>query len=80
MIQIDPICGMPVDTEKAQFKAEIRGGTYYFCNEEHKRSFLENPRIAYFSMEVGLKNEMPTCIYHRFSSPCTGLSIVDSRY
>jgi hypothetical protein len=24
MIQIDPICGMRVDTEKAQFKAEIR--------------------------------------------------------
>jgi glucan phosphorylase len=60
MIQIDPICGMPVDTEKAQFKAEIRGGKYYFCNEEHKRSFLEGPRIAYFSMEIGLKNEMPT--------------------
>lgn len=60
MIQIDPICGMPIDTEKAQFKAEIRGGSYYFCNEEHKRSFLESPRIAYFSMEVGLKNEMPT--------------------
>jgi starch phosphorylase len=60
MIQIDLICGMPIDTEKAQFKAEIRGGTYYFCNEEHKRSFLESPRIAYFSMEVGLKNEMPT--------------------
>jgi len=60
MIQIDPICGMPIDTEKAQFKAKIRGGSYYFCNEEHKRSFLESPRIAYFSMEVGLKNEMPT--------------------
>ncbi len=60
MIQIDPICGMPIDTEKAQFKAEIRGGAYYFCSEEHKRSFLEGPRIAYFSMEVGLKNEMPT--------------------
>lgn len=60
MIQIDPICGMPIDTEKARFKVEIRGGSYYFCNEEHKRSFLESPRIAYFSMEVGLKNEMPT--------------------
>ena len=60
MIQIDPICGMPIDTEKAQFKAEIRGGAYYFCSEEHKRSFLEGPRIAYFSMEIGLKNEIPT--------------------
>jgi starch phosphorylase len=60
MIQIDPLCGMPIDTEKAQFKTEIRGGKYYFCSEEHKSSFLEGPRIAYFSMEVGLKNEMPT--------------------
>lgn len=59
MIQIDPICGMPLDTEKAQFKVEIRGGIYYFCNEKHKCSFLEGSRIACFSMEIGMKNEMP---------------------
>jgi len=60
MIAIDPICGMPVDTQKTNFKAEIRGGAYYFCSEGHRRSFLEGHRIAYFSMEIGIKSDIPT--------------------
>jgi len=51
---------MPVDPEKANFEAEVWGGTYYFCSEYCKRHFLERPRIAYFSMEVGIKSEIPT--------------------
>lgn len=60
MIAIDPICGMPINTETANFKAEIRGGTYYFCSEGHRRSFLEGRRIAYFSMEIGIISDIPT--------------------
>ncbi len=60
MIAIDPICGMPVDTEKAKFKAEVRGGVYYFCSEEHRRNFLEGSKIAYFSMEIGIESDIPT--------------------
>ncbi len=60
MIAIDPVCGMPIDTETAQFKADIRNGTYYFCSEGHRRSFLEAPRIAYFSMEIGIRTDIPT--------------------
>jgi len=56
----DPLCGMPVEPEKAKFKAEIRGRIYYFCSEYCKRRFLERPKIAYFSMEVGIKSEIPT--------------------
>ncbi len=60
MIAKDPICGMPVDAQTAKFKAEIRGGEYYFCSEGHMRSFLEASRIAYFSMEIGIKSDIPT--------------------
>lgn len=60
MITKDPLCGMPVDTETAKYKAEIRGRTYYFCSERHMRIFLEGTRIAYFSMEIGLQSDIPT--------------------
>ncbi len=60
VIAKDPICGMPVDTDKPKFKAEIRGGVYYFCSEDHKRIFLDGPRIAYFSMEIGMQSDIPT--------------------
>ena len=59
-MQRDPICGMPIDIEGAKHKAEIRGATYYFCNEDHMRGFLEGNRIAYFSMEIGIESDMPT--------------------
>ena len=51
---------MPIDTEISRFKAEIRGGVYHFCNEDHRCSFLESPRIAYFSMEIGIRSDIPT--------------------
>ncbi len=55
----DPICGDPVD-EETEFKAEVRGRTYSFCSEYCKNTFLKGKRIAYFSMEIGLINEIPT--------------------
>jgi YHS domain-containing protein len=30
-MQIDPICGMQVDENTAQYKTEYNGKTYYFC-------------------------------------------------
>ncbi len=56
----DPVCGMPLDFEKVKFKAEFGGKTYYFCSEYCKRRFFERPRIAYFSMEIGIRSEIPT--------------------
>jgi starch phosphorylase len=56
----DPICGIPVDEEKTEFKAKVRGKTYYFCGAYDKHTFLEGTRIAYFSMEIGLSDEIPT--------------------
>jgi starch phosphorylase len=56
----DPICGMPVDTDKAKFKLTVRDKTYYFCCERCMRCFIEGPKIAYFSMEIGIKSDIPT--------------------
>jgi starch phosphorylase len=51
---------MPVDPEKTEFESEIWGRKYYFCSEHCMRRFQEEPEIGYFSMEIGLKSEIPT--------------------
>ncbi|MFQ6116162.1 MAG: YHS domain-containing protein [bacterium] len=42
-IAIDPVCGMKVNQEEAQFTIDYHGKTYYFCAEADKMAFLENP-------------------------------------
>jgi starch phosphorylase len=49
-----------VNPEKTQFKVERWGKEYYFCSHYCMRSFLEEPRIGYFSMEIAVKSEIPT--------------------
>jgi starch phosphorylase len=56
----DPVCGMPLDEKEKEFKTEARGRTYYFCSEYCKHTFLERKRIAYFSMEIGIADDIPT--------------------
>jgi len=60
LIVKDPICGVPVDSNKTEFKANVRGRTYYFCSDNCLRIFIERSYIAYFSMEIGIRSEMPT--------------------
>jgi Cu+-exporting ATPase len=36
----DPICGMFVDEDTAELKAQVRGVTYYFCSENCMREFV----------------------------------------
>lgn len=40
---IDPVCGMEVDPETAQWKMEYEGKTYYFCAPGCQRSFEQDP-------------------------------------
>ena len=56
----DPVCGMPLTETREEFKAEVRGKTYYFCGEYCKHVFLRGKKIAYFSMEIGLNNDIHT--------------------
>jgi starch phosphorylase len=36
------------------------GRKYCFCSKNCRRHFKEDPRIAYFSMEIGIANDIPT--------------------
>jgi len=40
----DPVCGMYVDEKVTQFKAELRGTTYYFCSKSCLDEFLAPER------------------------------------
>jgi len=39
----DPVCGMQVDTEKAQFTLDHGGTTYYFCSRGCMLDFQDEP-------------------------------------
>jgi len=39
----DPVCGMDVDTDNAQFQAEHGGQTYYFCSRGCMLDFQDEP-------------------------------------
>ena len=39
----DPVCGMQVDTDSAQFSAEHEGKTYYFCSRGCMLDFQDDP-------------------------------------
>lgn len=41
--QVDPICGMPVEEEKAAGRSEYRGRNYYFCSAGCREKFNEDP-------------------------------------
>ncbi len=56
----DPVCGMRLDPEKTPFKTEFLGNQYYFDSEYCLISFVEGAKIAYFSMEIAVNNDMPT--------------------
>jgi YHS domain-containing protein len=39
----DPVCRIHLTPDEATVRANYRGMTYYFCSEECRRIFLENP-------------------------------------
>lgn len=41
--QVDPVCGMTVDEQKAAGQSEYKGKTYYFCAQTCQRKFEEDP-------------------------------------
>jgi starch phosphorylase len=60
-----PVCGIQIDVENLEARIEtvcdsFGGKKYCFCSENCRRHFLEDPRIAYFSMEIGISSSMPT--------------------
>ncbi len=61
-----PVCGIQIDTEnpclqESNVACDSFGGKKYcFCSENCRRHFQDDPRIAYFSMEIGVSSNMPT--------------------
>ncbi len=60
-----PVCGIQIDVENIAARIEticesFGGKTYCFCSENCRRHFLEDPRVAYFSMEIGISSKMHT--------------------
>jgi Cu+-exporting ATPase len=43
MTLIDPVCGMDVDIETAEYKIKYKGETYYFCAKSCLDNFKKNP-------------------------------------
>ena len=60
-----PVCGIQIDAENLATRIEAAcesfgGKKHCFCSENCRRHFLEDRRIAYFSMEIGISSIMPT--------------------
>jgi starch phosphorylase len=60
MIVKDPLCGMPLDPEKTNFKIDFLAKQYFFDSEYCLRSFVDGAKVAYFSMEIGVDSNVPT--------------------
>lgn len=42
--QRDPVCNMQVDEQNAAGQSDYAGQTYYFCSENCKEKFDQNPQ------------------------------------
>jgi YHS domain-containing protein len=58
-MQIDPICGMQVDENNAQYKSEYKGNTYYFCAPGCKKAFDSDPERYQKSGPVSMGEKKP---------------------
>jgi Cu+-exporting ATPase len=44
MTVIDPVCGMEVEEEDAEYSFKFGDETYFFCCESCRDDFVENPQ------------------------------------
>ncbi len=50
---IDPVCGMSVDPEHAEYRSFQEGETYYFCSAGCKETFDKEPGKYIGRQETG---------------------------
>ena len=60
-----PVCGTQIDPGDPLTRMQITydtfgGKKYCFCSKNCRQHFIEDPRIAYFSMEIGITKDIPT--------------------
>jgi YHS domain-containing protein len=53
---VDPVCGMQVDPHKTDLTAEYDGQTYFFCAENCRKAFENQPR-KYLAISKGTKRK-----------------------
>ncbi len=58
-MQIDPVCGMQVDENTAQYKSEYNGKIYYFCAPGCKKTFDSEPEKYMKSGPVSMSEKKP---------------------
>ncbi|MCC6704154.1 MAG: YHS domain-containing protein [Thermomicrobiales bacterium] len=51
----DPVCGMQIDSSQAAAQTVHDGKAYFFCSEECRKIFLENPE-AYINQHEDLQD------------------------
>jgi YHS domain-containing protein len=54
--EVDPVCGMKVDPEKAVQTADYEGRTYFFCAESCRKEFENQPQ-KYLQTSQGTKRK-----------------------
>jgi P-type Cu+ transporter len=40
----DPVCRMQIDADAAKHQSNYQGRTYFFCSDDCKRKFDQNPQ------------------------------------
>jgi len=61
-IATDPVCGMPVDSHTAKYRAEHDEQTYYFCSAHCHDKFVAEPN-TYLTGKPPTGESMPGAIY-----------------
>lgn len=64
----DPVCGMSVDPQTTEYRAEYKGSTYFFCCDGCQSMFVADPE-KYLSSEKSSEPDVPegtiyTCPMH----------------
>ena len=54
MDQKDPVCGMEVEPDEAAGQSDFQGKTFYFCSNECKAKFDQNPQAFVKSAPRGV--------------------------
>lgn len=42
-VVVDPVCGMEINLENALERSEYQGQTFYFCSQQCRNKFDEDP-------------------------------------
>ena len=54
----DPVCGMTFDSSQAEAQSTYQGQAYFFCSQECRKLFDENPQ-QYLSNQADTTTDEP---------------------